>query len=112
LKPGITVHASIDAEEIRNAIVVPATALLSSDEGGDKIMIVGPDSLAHEHKVEVGVRDGDKVQVLSGVQDGDQVITAGGLGLDDKAKVVVGKAGEKEKQKGDKGDEKEGAGKK
>ena len=59
LKPGITVHVSIDAEEIPDAIVVPTAALLSSDEGGEKVMVVGPDSLAHEHKVEVGVRARD-----------------------------------------------------
>jgi HlyD family secretion protein len=110
MKPGITVHVSIDAEVIRDAVVVPTAALLSSDEGGEKIMVVGPDSLAHEHKVEVGVRAPDRVQILSGIQDGDQVITAGGLGLDDKARVIVGKAGDKEKDGKD--DEKEGAGKK
>ncbi len=109
LKPGITVHVSIDAEEIRDAIVVPTAALLSSDEGGDKIMTVGPDSLAHERKVEVGVRGPDTVQILSGVQEGEQVIVSGGLGLEDKAKVVIGKAGAKEEEKDD---EKSGGGKK
>ena len=113
LKPGITVHVSIDAEEIRDAIVVPVAALLSHDEGGNKVMVVGADSLAHERKVEVGVRTSDTAQILSGVQEGDQVITSGGLGLDDKARVIVEKAGEKEKddKDGDK-DEKEGAAKK
>jgi HlyD family secretion protein len=41
LKPGVTVHASIEAEDIKNAIVVPAAALLLSDEGGEKVMVVG-----------------------------------------------------------------------
>ncbi|MDQ2899975.1 MAG: efflux RND transporter periplasmic adaptor subunit [Acidobacteriota bacterium] len=93
LKPGITVHVSIVAETIPDAIVVPTTALLSSDEGGDKVMVVTADSTAHEHKVEVGVREadreGDKVQIVSGINAGDQVVTVGGLGLDDKAKVKV-----------------------
>ena len=97
LKPGITVHVSIDAEEIRDAIVVPVAALLSHDEGGNKVMVVGADSLAHERKVEVGVRTSDTAQILSGVQEGDQVITSGGLGLDDKARVIVEKAGGKRK---------------
>ena len=50
-------------------------------------MVIDKDSVAHEHMVSVGVRQGDRVQIVSGVQEGDQVVTSGGLGLDDKAKV-------------------------
>jgi HlyD family secretion protein len=94
LKPGVTVKLSIDAGEVRDAIVVPAAALLNSDEGGEKVMVAGSDSLAHERKVEVGVRTADVVQILSGVKPGEQVITQGALGLDDKAKVEIAKPGE------------------
>lgn len=94
LKLGETVKVSIDAGEVPDAIVVPAAALLSSEEGGEKVMIAGADSLAHERKVEVGVRAGDEVQILKGVNAGEQVITEGALGLDDKAKIQIGKAGE------------------
>jgi hypothetical protein len=52
-------------------------------------MVVTPDSVAHERKVSVGVRQGDRVQILSGLQEGEQVVTSGGLGLDDKAKVTI-----------------------
>ncbi len=89
LKPGGTVRVSIIAETIQNTIVVPASALLNSDEGGPKVMVVTSDSIAHERKVSLGVRQGDRVQIVSGVQDGDQVVTSGGLGLDDKAKVTI-----------------------
>ncbi len=98
LKPGTTVRVSIAAEDVKGAVVVPASALLTFDEGGEKVMVVGADSLAHERKVEVGVREGDKVQILSGLKEGEQVITVGGLGLDDKAKVTTAKAGEDEKK--------------
>ena len=37
----------------------------------------------------MGVRQGDRVQIVSGLQPGEQVVTSGGLGLDDKAKVTV-----------------------
>jgi HlyD family secretion protein len=90
LTPGITVKISINAGEIRNALVVPAAALLNSDEGGEKVMVAGSDSLAHEQKVDVGVRSGDDVQILSGVKEGDKVIVDGALGLEDKAKIQLG----------------------
>src|SRR6202023_2955148 len=89
LKPGGTVRLSIIAETIQNTLVVPASALLNSDTGGPKVMVVGSDSVAHERMVAVGVRQGDRVQIISGVQEGEQVVTSGGLGLDDKAKVVI-----------------------
>jgi multidrug efflux pump subunit AcrA (membrane-fusion protein) len=39
--------------------------------------------------VSVGIRQGDRVQILGGVQEGEKVVVSGGLGLEDKAKVVV-----------------------
>ncbi|MBV9759387.1 MAG: efflux RND transporter periplasmic adaptor subunit [Acidobacteriaceae bacterium] len=93
LKPGVTAKVLIDAGEVRDAIVAPTAALLNSDEGGEKVMVAGADSLAHERKVEVGVRSGDVVQILSGVKAGEQLITQGALGLDDKAKIQVAKPG-------------------
>jgi len=39
--------------------------------------------------VDVGIREGDKVQLLNGVKPGESVVIVGGLGVDDKAKVKV-----------------------
>ena len=96
LKLGSTVQISVDAGEIPDAIVVPVSALLASESGGEKIMVAGSDGLAHEHSVQVGIRSGDDVQIVSGINPGDQVITEGGLGLDDKGKIQVEKPGSKE----------------
>jgi len=108
LKPGTTVQISVDANEIPNAIVVPVAALLSLEEGGEKVMVASSDGAAHERKVEVGVKQGDRVQILNGVKEGEQVITVGGLGLEDKAKIEIAKPGEqgapdKEDKSGDAG---------
>jgi multidrug efflux pump subunit AcrA (membrane-fusion protein) len=92
LKPGGTVRVSIIAETITDTIVVPVSALLNLDEGGQKVMVVigkGKDAVAQERKVVPGVRQGARVQITSGLQEGDQVVTSGGLGLADKAKVEV-----------------------
>lgn len=95
LKPGGAVHASILTGNIRNALIVPASAILPGEEGGTAVLTVTPDSVAHLKKVDVGVRYGDSVQIVSGVNAGDEVVTVGGLGVDDKAKVrIVGAAEE------------------
>ena len=39
--------------------------------------------------MKLGVREGDKVQILNGVRPGEEVVIVGGIGLDDKAKVKV-----------------------
>ena len=89
LKLGSTVTISIDAGAVPDAVVVPVAALLTSDEGGEKVMVALADGTARERKVETGIRNGDDVQILSGVKPGERVITSGGLGLDDKAKVQI-----------------------
>lgn len=92
LKPGATVRVSIKAETLQDATLVSSTALLNSDEGGQMVIVVTPDNVAHQHKVSVGVRQGINVQIISGVNEGDKVVTSGGLGLDDGSKVVIKEA--------------------
>jgi RND family efflux transporter MFP subunit len=89
LKPGTTASVAIEAQQIKDAVIVPSAALLASDEGGSEVMVVTPDSVAHETKVTTGARDGDKVQIVSGLKGGEKVVTVGGVGLADKAKVKV-----------------------
>lgn len=95
LRPGGTVHVAINADTIRNAIVVPPAALLPSSAGGTAVIVVGTDMVAHEHKVQVGLRTADKVQIRDGVEEGAKVVIAGGLGLEDGAKVKLQEAADK-----------------
>jgi multidrug efflux pump subunit AcrA (membrane-fusion protein) len=98
LKAGVTAKVFILAETVNDALNIPASALLSSEEGGDIVMVVDSASVAHERKVETGIREGDKVQIVSGLQEGERVVTVGGVGLADKSKVEVqatGKQAEK-----------------
>ena len=106
LKSGVTVHMSVLAETVRDAVVIPPAALLPSQQGGTIVMVVGADSVAHERKVEIGVREPEKLQVVSGLQPGEKVITVGGLGFQDGAKVQIGKpaAENPAKDAGDKDD--------
>jgi HlyD family secretion protein len=100
LKPGTGVHVAIVAATVPNAVIVPTAALLSGEEGGAMVLAVTADNTVHQRKVEVGVREPDKIQILSGVSAGEQVVVVGGVGLDDKAKVKIVKpdaAGKDEK---------------
>jgi HlyD family secretion protein len=89
LKPGTSVHVTIMTEVIKATPVVPIAAILPGEEGGTACLVITPDNIAHRRSVKLGVREGDKVQILNGVRPGEEVVIVGGVGLDDKAKVKV-----------------------
>jgi len=89
MKPGTSVHVTIVTEEIKATPVVPIAAILPGEEGGTACLVITSDNIAHRRPVKLGVRDGDKVQILNGVRPGEEVVIVGGMGLDDKAKVKV-----------------------
>jgi HlyD family secretion protein len=89
LKPGTSVHVTIMTEVIKATPVVPIAAILPGEEGGTACLVITADNVAHRRPVKLGVREGDKVQILNGVRPGEEVVIVGGIGLDDKAKVKV-----------------------
>src|ERR1022692_4377554 len=62
---------------------------LKSDDGGQKVMVIDKNSIAHERMVSRSVRQRDRVQIVSGIQEVFLLVTSGGLGLKDKPKVAV-----------------------
>jgi hypothetical protein len=60
--------------------------------------------VAHETKVKVGIRSGDKTEITEGLQGGETVVVEGNFSLPDGTKVEVSEPDEEEK--GDEGDEK------
>jgi len=100
LHPGATVQVSILTETIPDALVIPAAAILpSAEEFSDSVLVAGPDSIAHKRRVEIGIKEGDKVQILKGLTPGDLVVTTGGLGVQDGTKIQTENGpGEKSEQ--------------
>ncbi len=94
LKPGTSVHVTIVTAVLKGVTLVPASAILSSEEGETVVDTVGADNVVHQKTVEIGVREPDKVQIVSGAAPGEQVVTVGGLGLDDGSKVRIVKPAE------------------
>ena len=95
LKAGTPVHVSIVGRTVPNALQVPASALLTNEDGSLSVMVVGSDGTAHLKAVTVGIRLPDTVQILSGVSPDDIVIDTGGYGLQDGTKVKIGAADDK-----------------
>ena len=89
LKPGSTVHLSINSATIKDALVVPASAIITSGEGKSEVMVIGADGRAVSREVQTGIRQGDEVQIQAGLNPGEQIVTVGAYGLPDKTKVKV-----------------------
>ncbi len=89
LKPGTSVTVSIVTSTVKDALVVPAEAILSAADGTNSVMVIGNDRVAHAVAVRTGVRQDDDLQILSGLQPGQQVVTQGAYGLPDGAKVTI-----------------------
>jgi multidrug efflux pump subunit AcrA (membrane-fusion protein) len=92
LKVGTPVKVSITGHTVENALKVPVSSILTAQDGSKSVMVVGTDGAAHKKPVELGIQDGDDVQITKGLTTADTVITSGSYGLDDGAKVKVGKA--------------------
>jgi HlyD family secretion protein len=88
LRPGTTVTIEMLARTINDAVVVPASAVLKTPEGGTAVMIV-KDGHAEHVAVETGIRNDDGMQITKGLVGGETVITRGSYGLPDKTKVKI-----------------------
>jgi multidrug efflux pump subunit AcrA (membrane-fusion protein) len=63
--------------------------VIAAGEGKASVMVVGKDNVAHQVEVKVGIREGNKVQILEGVKPGDTVVAAGAYGLAEGTKVQL-----------------------
>ena len=103
---GTAVHAVIHGRTVANAIQLPPAAILPGEDGGNSVLVVGPDNTAHKRPITVGLRTSAAIQITTGVTQADNVITEGGYGLDEGTKVKLGD--DKADDKTDKPDNKAG----
>jgi HlyD family secretion protein len=93
-KAGTPVRTSLKGRTVAKAVKVPLSAVLTGQDGSKSVMVVGPDGAAHKTAVELGIHDGEDVQVTKGLEGSETVITTGSYGLDEGTKVKVGKVAE------------------
>jgi multidrug efflux pump subunit AcrA (membrane-fusion protein) len=98
LKVGTPVKVSIAGRAEAHALKIPASSILTAQDGSKSVMVVGADGAAHSKPVTLGIADAKDVQVTGGLSPGDLVITGGAYGLDDGAKVKVGAAADDNRQ--------------
>jgi HlyD family secretion protein len=102
LKPGTSVQLSLTAKTVKDALVVPAAAVITALDGTSAVMIAGSDGRAHQKAVKLGIRQADDVQLVDGVAASDRVVVNGAYGLPDNTRIKVETANESPKDAGEK----------
>jgi membrane fusion protein (multidrug efflux system) len=87
LRAGSAATASIHIATVWNALVVPDSSLVQR-ERGYALFVVGPDSVAHERAVAIGVREPTRAEVTHGLAAGERIVTTGAYGLQNGMHVV------------------------
>ena len=91
LKPGIAARVTIVGQTVRQAIVAPASALLTDPDGVTSVIVLDTDNKPHKQKVKVGIRSGNDVQITDGLKGGERVVTVGAFELNSEDDPVLAK---------------------
>ena len=74
LRAGMTAQASITTEERLGVVAAPVTALVPTEDGF-VVRVQAEDGTISNVPVEVGIRGGYWVEIVSGLSEGDRVVT-------------------------------------
>jgi multidrug efflux pump subunit AcrA (membrane-fusion protein) len=107
LRANGAVQVIVSTSTKNDAVVIPVAAVTLDASNADEgtVMVVDQDNVAHETKVTVGIRSGDKIEIVSGVEAGDTVVIEGNYALPDKTKVDTTGGEKEDKDKSDKKEE-------
>ncbi|WP_460901395.1 MdtA/MuxA family multidrug efflux RND transporter periplasmic adaptor subunit, partial [Paraburkholderia jirisanensis] len=88
LFPNQFVNARLLVDVIKNATIVPTSAVLNGSIG-PFVYVVKPDNTVTVRKIAVGPVDGERTSVKSGLEVGERVVTDGSDRLKDGAKITI-----------------------
>ena len=85
VRPGAFVSIGIVREQHPSALLLPRESVIRELRAAH--VFISDDGTAVKKAVELGLEEGDLVEVLSGVSEGDNVVVAGQGALDDGQKI-------------------------
>jgi membrane fusion protein, multidrug efflux system len=87
LIPGAFANVELNLKQINDAILVPTVSIVPELKG--QRVYVYKSGIVVPQKVDIGIREETKVQILSGLTPGDTVITSGILQVKPNSKVKI-----------------------
>jgi RND family efflux transporter MFP subunit len=93
LRPGTSVRVAMVGETVKDAVVIPQAALLTSPDGVNTVIVLDSDNAPSKKHVKVGIRDSEAktVQVTDGLAGGERVVTVGAFELANEDDPVLAK---------------------
>ncbi len=88
LRSGMFADTTLLAEEKKNTLLAPLTAVTTSNEQ-PTVFVLNADGQVEERPVTTGLTTKTQVEIVSGVKAGEIVVTNGQVNLEDGAKVEV-----------------------
>ena len=85
IRPGMIARVIFLRRMIPDALSAPLFAIL--DKGGERLLFVEEDGIAHARTVSIGVIEGDRVQITDGLRPGDRLIVTGQRDVEEGMKV-------------------------
>jgi len=89
LRPGSFAKVWPENRRISNALLLPSQAIIPDNRG--KKVIVSHNGKAEFRVVQTGLRDKDKVQIISGISEGDTVLTTGLMFVKPDSEIIITK---------------------
>ncbi|PLX81105.1 MAG: efflux RND transporter periplasmic adaptor subunit [Desulfuromonas sp.] len=88
LKPGMFIRATVVLASVADAVVVPERALTKRGDGVGIFLVSADGNNVRWQEVQVGIRDGERVQLLGEGLEG-RVVTLGQQMLEDGSQIVI-----------------------
>ncbi|WP_094780994.1 MdtA/MuxA family multidrug efflux RND transporter periplasmic adaptor subunit [Paraburkholderia ribeironis] len=88
LFPNQFVNTRLLVDTIKDAVIVPTTAVLNGSMG-QFVYVVKPDNTVTVRPVKIGPVDGERTSIKSGLQVGERVVTDGSDRLREGAKITI-----------------------
>ncbi|MBS0013135.1 MAG: efflux RND transporter periplasmic adaptor subunit, partial [Desulfobacterales bacterium] len=91
LMPGMFARVLLPVQTADKAVIIPASALLSTPGGREAVFVVS-DGKAEQREIRIGIEQGSRVQVLEGLKPGEKVVVAGMNSLKNGTAVRIAEA--------------------
>ncbi len=87
IRPGMIARVAFLRRVIPDALAAPLFSIV--DKGGERILFVEKDGVAHARTISIGVIEGDKIQITKGLEPGDNLIVVGQREVEEGMRVQV-----------------------
>ena len=85
IRPGMIARVVFLRRMIPDALSAPLFAIL--DKGGERLLFVEKDGIAHARTISIGIIAGDRAQITDGLKPGDRLIVTGQRDVEEGMKV-------------------------